>query len=266
MSSVRNIVFIHGWGLNSAIWDSYMARLAELRSDLSLFSVDLPGYGHSSELSSSADLGELAEHCFEQAPDNALWVGWSLGGLVAMHAACLESARSSDRIQALQLINTTPKFTKTDNWPSGVDLKLFADFGQELAADYARTLKIFLLLQAGGNKGARQLASEAQSAICSLPAPSAETLMAGIKCLEQSDLREAVSDIKLPTQILCGTRDRVTNPASSQMLASLIGGEPEGNELVELDCGHAPFLSRPEETLHHLISLISRVERLSDRP
>lgn len=263
MAEVQNLVFIHGWGLNSAIWDGYIARLAKLRPDLSVFALDLPGYGHRSEQQSSSDLTRLAEHCLEQAPKKALWVGWSLGGLVAMRAAVIDAASRSKRIQALQLINTTPKFTNSEDWPCGVDLTTFQQFSRELAADYDRTLTLFLLLQAGANKGARQLANQAQSAICALPAPSAHTLMAGIECLAQADLRDELGQITVPTQIISGSKDRVTNPESSKQLTKLMR-EPHAEkhlELVELDCGHAPFLTKPDAMLKRLVSFIASVDQ-----
>ena len=267
MTKVENIVFIHGWGLNSAIWDRYAENLSTLRPDLSLFKLDLPGYGHCSGLDSSAELDVLAEHCLHQAPEKALWVGWSLGGLIAMRAAIMVAGSAGDRIQALQLINTTPKFTKSQDWPSGVDIALFDKFSRELASDYARTLTMFLLLQAGANKGARQLANSARHAICSLPEPSAKTLMSGIRCLENSDLRSDVVRIEVPTQIVCGAKDRVTNPSSSERLAELMGRgkrEVRDIELIKLNCGHAPFLTKPTGMLEHLLALISRIEPIGE--
>jgi pimeloyl-[acyl-carrier protein] methyl ester esterase len=44
--------------------------------------VDLPGYGRSSGFSAMT-LQEMAQQVLAQAPQRAIWLGWSLGGLVA---------------------------------------------------------------------------------------------------------------------------------------------------------------------------------------
>jgi len=252
MADIKNIVLIHGWGLNSAIWDDYVEKLCKRMPDVSVYPIDLPGYGHCHQDSGASDLSTLAKHCLAQAPQKALWVGWSLGGMVAMRAAI----DNEQRIQGLQLINTTPKFTVSNDWPCGVDVSLFRGFAGSLSTDYQRTLNMFLLLQAGASQGARTLARKAQRAVCSLPQPSAETLMAGIDCLAESDLRDEISKIKTPTQILFGRRDRVTNPRSSKRMAALFE-ESARTELLEFDCGHAPFLTRQTDTLDSLLSFVT---------
>lgn len=252
MTDIKNIVLLHGWGLNSAIWNDYSNTIQSARPELSIYQIDLPGYGYNAGAPSSSDLTELAKACLADTPEQALWVGWSLGGMVAMQAALLEEGAG---IQGLQLICSTPKFTRSDDWPSGVEVATFGKFCDELAADYQRTLTMFLLLQAGANRGARELARAAHSAICELPDPNADTLRDGIKCLADSDLRDRLNDIKVPVQVLSGRLDRVTNPDSSRQLAALLRAE-----YIELHCGHSPFLTNPEESLLSLLSFIEEID------
>lgn len=252
MADVKHVVLLHGWGLNSAIWNDFAHSLRSARPGLVVHQLDLPGYGHNADLPSSSSLIESSQACLSQAPEQALWVGWSLGGLLAMQAALLESAR----VQGLQLISCTPKFTSSADWLNGVDLTIFKRFCDELANDYQKALTKFLLLQAGSNKGARDLAQTAHASICQLPAPDVKTLGDGIECLAKHDLRKQLANVSVPTQVVSGRLDRVTNPQSSRFLASELR-----TEHVELHCGHAPFITHQAATLNALLRLLERVEQ-----
>ena len=252
MAKIQNVVLLHGWGLNSAVWNDYVQHLRFARPDLVVQQLDLPGYGRNVEQPSTADLIELAEACLGMAPDRAIWVGWSLGGLVAMQAALLDE---SNRVQGLQLICSTPKFTCADDWPNGVDLTIFERFCDQFAGDYERALTMFLLLQAGSNKGARELARRAHEAICTLPKPDVKTLYDGIRCLANADLRANLSALNLPVQVVSGKLDRVINSESSRLLAEALEAD-----LIELSCGHSPFMSCPTDVLYALLSLIDKLD------
>ena len=80
-----DLVMLHGWGMHSAIWTDWAALLAE-RFRVHL--VDLPGHGLS-DASTAASLDDWAEAVKRVAPEGAWWLGWSLGGLVAMQTARL---------------------------------------------------------------------------------------------------------------------------------------------------------------------------------
>jgi len=252
MMNVGDVVFIHGWGLNKAVWQGYLTVFAKRFPELNVHNLDIPGYGDLAHTSSHADIVELAKNCLDQAPEQAMWVGWSLGGMITLQAAIL--AQNTNKIQGMQLINTTPKFVYSDDWISGVDIDIFKKFSADLARDYSKTLATFLLLQAGANRGARQLARDAQDAISVYGDPSEITLMQGIGCLESCDLRTQLAQVTLPSQVVCGTLDRVTKPESSQRLAQLLE-----TELVEIQSGHAPFLTHPSQMLDCFAGLLQTV-------
>ena len=253
---VSDVVFIHGWGLNKAVWGEYHQAFSERFPQLRVHNLDIPGYGDLVEQSSSADLIDLAKACIDQAPSNAIWVGWSLGGMIAMQAALLLNEGVSDKqIHALQIINSTPKFVQSDDWPSGVDITIFEKFSADLAADYQSTLATFLLLQAGANKGARTQARNAHKAIAQYKDPSESVLMNGIACLAECDLRTQLQEIKQVTQVVFGTLDRVTKPESSRQLAAMLDAD-----LVEIHSGHAPFMTHEEPMLDAFSRLLQKAQ------
>ena len=88
-----HLVLLHGWGLNAKVWDCITPQLA---SHFTLHLVDLPGYGRSGGFGAMS-LEEMAQRVLENAPERAIWLGWSLGGLVASQVALSHP----DRVQAL---------------------------------------------------------------------------------------------------------------------------------------------------------------------
>jgi len=89
MSFVENVVFVHGWGLNKAVWGDYIVAFKSRFPNLNVHNIDIPGYGDQAHVDSTESLEELARACLKQAPKNAVWVGWSLGGMITMQAALL---------------------------------------------------------------------------------------------------------------------------------------------------------------------------------
>ena len=253
--TIKNVVLVHGWGLNKAIWSSYADSLREHLPEIKVHLLDIPGYGEMAHKPSSSNIRVLAQQCLSQAPEQALWVGWSLGGMIAMQAAILDQEQSSNRVQALQLINAAPKFIASTDWPSGVDIAIFRKFCDSLASDYEKTLGQFLLLQAGKTTDARKLAREAQVKMGEYDNPSQNTLEQGIECLAAIDLREELAALSLPVQVVCGTLDRVAMPETCRASAQLLSAE-----LVEMQCGHAPFLTHPDVLIERFVSFIEQLK------
>ena len=80
-----DLVLVHGWGMNGAVWHQAVEQLSQ---HFRVHVVDLPGFGHSHQLHFET-MEELAQQVLHSAPDNAIWLGWSLGGLVATHIAII---------------------------------------------------------------------------------------------------------------------------------------------------------------------------------
>jgi pimeloyl-[acyl-carrier protein] methyl ester esterase len=236
------LVLLHGWGLNRHIWDDLVPQLSAF--DVTL--LDLPGYGARANETMPSSIDEVTELCLEQAPDKAIWLGWSLGGMVAIQAAAWDSQRTKlgqkERVSALCLVNTTPCFAEAEDWSHGVSVENMQAFAEQLANDYRKTLNGFLLLQAGGTPSARKIAKFASQRISQLATPSKATLMAGIDCLRTTDLRESLSNITLPCHVISGRLDRIIKPSASDYLAAQLNAEH-----LQFNEGHSPFLTQPTE-------------------
>ena len=178
-----HLVLLHGWGLNAQVWDCIVPQL---RSQFTLHLVDLPGYGRSSGFSAMT-LQEMAECVLAQAPQRAVWLGWSLGGLVASKVALL----APERVSGLVTVASSPCFGAQDEWP-GIKPDVLAGFQRQLSEDFQRTVERFLALQTMGTETARQDARQLKQAVLSLPMPSTEVLNGGLEILKTEDLRDAL--------------------------------------------------------------------------
>ncbi|MFA9566458.1 MAG: alpha/beta fold hydrolase, partial [Acidimicrobiales bacterium] len=97
IGSGPRLVLLHGFTQNSACWGPFAERLAT-RHQVAL--VDAPGHGDSRH--DDADLDDAARLSVE-AGGAGIYVGYSMGGRVALHAALA----APDQVRALVLIGAT---------------------------------------------------------------------------------------------------------------------------------------------------------------
>lgn len=234
-----DLVLLHGWGMNAGVWQPVLAGLAE-RFRVTL--IELPGHGESDLPSDADSLVAWADACVEVAPDHAVWMGWSLGGLVAQQVAI----QAPQNVAALRLIASTPSFVQREAWPNAMPGKTFEQFADALLADPAATLKRFLGLQVKGEEHARETLRALNEALAERPAASMSGLQSGLGLLLTGDLRSRLRELKLPVDVLLGQRDTLV-PVSVQ--TDLRDQLPHARVEVVEKCGHAPFLSHPYEFL-----------------
>ena len=77
---MSHLVLLSGWGIDARIWRSLDSRWPE---NAHVTTPDWPGYGQQSPLAAPADLEMLAHAMREALPIDSIWVGWSLGGILA---------------------------------------------------------------------------------------------------------------------------------------------------------------------------------------
>jgi pimeloyl-[acyl-carrier protein] methyl ester esterase len=239
------LVLLHGWALNSRVFDSLAASLARR---FRVVRIDLPGHGRSGESAALRERGwtpeMLAGEVAPLVPRGAIVLGWSLGGQVALALAADEVAA----VGGLVLVSSTPRFVAApeSNWLAGLKPSVLAQFAKFLLSDPRGTVRDFLDLQVRGSRDAAQSLHALQTALerQGLGAPGA--LARGLDMLRVADLRPRLRDIRAPTLVIAGQYDRVTPPAAAQALAAGIAGAM----LLELPrSGHAPFLSHEPEVV-----------------
>ncbi|MFL7887223.1 pimeloyl-ACP methyl ester esterase BioH [Enterobacter sp. NFIX59] len=243
-----HLVLLHGWGLNAEIWHCIREELA---SHFTLHLVDLPGFGRSRGYG-ALSLDEMAQQVLDAAPQNAVWLGWSLGGLVASQIALSRP----DRVQALVTVASSPCFSAQDAWP-GIKPEVLAGFQQQLSEDFQRTVERFLALQTMGTETARKDARTLKQTVLSLPMPEVEVLNGGLELLKTVDLREPLAALTLPHLRIYGYLDGIVPRKVVPLLDSLW---PNSESQIVAKAAHAPFISHPAEFCSALIALSQRFD------
>ncbi|PSJ18048.1 pimeloyl-ACP methyl ester esterase BioH [Nitrosomonas supralitoralis] len=231
-----DLVLLHGWAMHSGIWSSVRDHLMQ---QFRLHLVDLPGHGLS-PMCEPGTLDHLAEIIADILPERCMLGGWSLGGQIAMELAL----REPQRVQKLVLISTTPCFAKSDDWESGMERKLLQLFLENLKLNYVTTINRFLTLQMSGDRDAGKILSQLRKHFFQRVEPDPSALEKGLKILQQTDLRGRFVAIQQPVLLLHGENDVITHPAAADWMHQNL---QQSQRVMFAHCGHAPFLSYPEQ-------------------
>ena len=234
------LFLIHGWMMNGLCWREVVASL-EHRFRLTM--VDLPGHG--SSLQSRYSLGrpeQLCDGLLELAPAGAVWIGWSLGGLLAQLATQNASRGATGHIRALISVGMSARCTAAPGWPCGVNRVLFRAFSRLFTISPERLVRQLIAQQVLGSE--RQApARRVLKMLAEMPWDKRE-LRAGLELLRTTDVRGALRTVDKPILFLAGNRDLVVSNESLKH-SSLLA--PRGRYAEIRGAGHAPFLSHCEE-------------------
>jgi pimeloyl-[acyl-carrier protein] methyl ester esterase len=230
-----DLVLLHGWGLHSGIWTPLLPALSRRYC---VTSVDLPGHGHSTCPPDGFGLDDAATAIAAVVPRHAAWLGWSLGGQLAMSAALAGHA-----ISRLVLVATTPRFIAASDWPCALAAETLAGFAASLRVDHRQAVRNFLALQLRGDRRAATLLPALRETLLERGDPAPAGLRAGLEILAATDLRERLAALRQPALVIAGERDRLTPAAAGRRLAAAL---PDGSFIELPGAAHAPFLTHPE--------------------
>jgi len=238
------VVMLHGWAMHGGI----MAPLAEaLEARCTVYVVDLPGHGYSRDCGIPLAPSACAAAIAAVTPP-AVWLGWSLGGLIALTSA-LERPR---HVRGLAMVCATPKFVRDDGWPHGSDPTLVGQLATDLETDYHATLERFLALEAMGSADPRAELRHLRALAFERGEPDLRVLQEGIRILEDSDRRAALPDLAVPSTWISGRRDRLVHPQVMQWSSTQCGGRYDDIERA----GHAPFFGHADAVAQALNPLL----------
>ena len=179
----------------------------------------------------------------------AVWLGWSLGSLVAMQLA----TRHPDLVRGLVLVAGTPRFVQAPDWSAGMAPETFSGFAEGLSDDYRATLNRFVSLQTGSGGTSRELIRLLREQVFKHGEPNVGALSAGLGYLRDTDLRQSLSAIQAPVLLIHGDQDRLTPAAASKYLAQTLSS---AEMLLVKGAGHAPFISHTDSVAGTIRSFI----------
>ncbi|NVD05339.1 pimeloyl-ACP methyl ester esterase BioH [Vibrio sp. JPW-9-11-11] len=230
----QDVVLIHGWGMNGAVWQQSVDVLSQ---HYRVHVVDLPGFGHSHQAEFVA-MDDLAQQVLAHAPQQAIWLGWSLGGLVATHIAL----NHPQRVTKLITVASSPKFAAHQSW-RGIQPKVLGAFTEQLVEDFQLTIERFMALQAMGSPSARKDVKHLKQAVLSRPTPNPTSLLSGLNLLGDIDYRHRLHELSMPILRLYGRLDGLVPVKVASDVGSLI---PNSESHVFSASSHAPFMTEFE--------------------
>ncbi|SFI55334.1 pimeloyl-ACP methyl ester esterase BioH [Nitrosomonas sp. Nm34] len=239
-----DLVMLHGWAMHSGIWGGIRDQLAR---HFRLHLVDLPGHGQSS-MWESYSLEAIVASVAEILPAESIVCGWSLGGQVALKLALSVPTQVSQ----LVLVATTPCFVKRVDWQWGMDQSTLLLFMENLEHHYTQTLNRFFTLQVNGGCDMTQVLAQIRDHFFQHKQPDGHALRAGLQILLTTDLREKLADISQPVLLLHGENDVITHVDAAKWMHQQL---PHARLVSFPHCGHAPFLSHPNQFITSLYDL-----------
>jgi len=237
-----DLVLLHGWAMHGGVFAALAERLAP---HFTLHLVDLPGHGHSVYSPVPLEMDAVADNLARRLP-RAAWVGWSLGGLFALNLA----QRHPERVRALAMLCSPPRFMRGADWPQGMEPSVFHDFANGLARDYRATIDRFLVLEAQGSDHGQSELALLRAQVFAQGEPAPHALEEGLALLRNTDLRAGLPKMQVPTLWIAGRRDRLVMAQALELAAQATPGA----RYWRIDrAGHAPFLSHAEEIANELL-------------
>jgi pimeloyl-[acyl-carrier protein] methyl ester esterase len=224
------LVLVHGWGWHSGIW---LPLVPYLSHKFQLFMPDLPGCGQSPLLTSSYTFATLVPYLLDILPPKAIWLGWSLGGLLAWWVAI----HYPEKVSQLVTVATSPQFISEGDWP-GISLTTLERFSANLTSYPVETLNDFLHLQLRGSPK-KQILLEALKPHLSYSNPAA--LAGGLDLLSNTNLRPDLDKMRVPSLHIFGSLDTLVPVKVVDHLQRLL---PMGHCKIIPRAGHIPFLSQ----------------------
>lgn len=176
---------------------------------------------------------------------DAVWLGWSLGGTLAV-----EMWRRGVAMRALIMVAATPRFTVADSWPAAVAPEELRAMRDALAQNPQATVKRFRRTLAKVSAADRQ-------AVQGDVVASQEGLAAGLAALAEADLRETLDELRaqrLPSLWLGGAGDPLIPAQAVVDAAQRAGGEWQ---IIDA-AGHLPHVTHQRAVAAAIEDFIQR--------
>jgi len=243
----QKLILLPGWGMDAKVWSPVTEVLSEY---FVLIYCDWYRVKSVEEYNArvSSVIDKNVDGCFSL-------LGWSLGSLLAIEAACLYK----DRINQLILVSGTSRFTRDKKsgyrcgWPQNVVEKMKS----ALLHDQQKTLDSFCVsmfseeeIQQGwpetfaGKPDRNRGTYETQE------------LLAGLDFLIQADYREKLNEIEAPVLMIHGEKDTICPVSASEYISSQLKGDVFLK--IMKGVGHIPFHTGMEEFNGLLKGFITR--------
>jgi pimeloyl-ACP methyl ester carboxylesterase len=252
------VVFVHGWGLCSDMWEYQMPDLVD--RGLRCIAYDRRGCGRSDQPGDGYDFDTLADDLAAVIDDRDLrdvtLVSHSMGsGEVARYL----TRHGAERVARVALISPTLPYLKRDETnPDGVDPAAFEQIVAALRADrpgYLAALGPAALGQ--GLPGVSLSDALVQWALGLFLASSPKASIDTVRTHTETDMRDDMASFTMPTLIVHGDQDAlVPIEVSARRAAPMIA---DSELVVYENASHWPFVTH-RERLNAELAAFARAE------
>jgi len=251
----RPVVLIHGWPLDADMWEYQMPALAE--AGYRTIAYDRRGFGRSDQPWGDYDYDTFADDLKAVLDtldlQNVTLVGMSMGG---GEIARYMSRHGGARVSKVVFISAiTPYLLKTDDNPDGVDADVFEDMKEKLNKDRADFLQTFGK-QFYGIGFLDKPVSQAQldGDFARAYAASQKATVDCVTAFSETDFRDDLAQIHVPTLIIHGDADKVVPiEASAERTAAAL---PNAEYIVYEGGSHGLVVSEKDRVIEDLLSFI----------
>lgn len=188
------VILVGGWGLPPSLIAPLLSS-----SDYPLTALALE------QVAADEPPRHWLERQLPHLPERAVWIGWSLGGQLAMLAARL----FPDRVAGVATLCSSPCFVTKPGWSHAMAADVFEQFRQGLLAEPRGQWQRFLRLQVHGDRYQRVALRTLSGLLKSGPGLDVQTLVSTLVWLQRLDQRELWRQCRLPRLHLWGEQDQV---------------------------------------------------------
>lgn len=249
----RPVVFVHAWGLTSAMWGSQV--MATAAAGFRPVTIDRRGHGRSDLAPAGYDLdtlaGDLGAALDQLDLRGATLVAHSMGAVEAVRAAAGPAAA---RVASLVLsAPTTPCLAQRPDNPTGVPAELLVAGWEALRADLGAWIAANTEGYWGVGGDPRPVETAwTQQTLMSTPLP---VLLATNRMMIEADVRADCAAFAGPALVIQGDADRSAPlPLTGAPTADLLAG---GELVVVEGAGHGLYTSYAEVYNRHLLELLA---------
>jgi len=247
--SLPAIFCIHGWASNAQVFKP----LADLFSEhFHFIAVDLPGFGDSEYSEGDYQLKHLLDELVTVAPEKSIWLGWSLGGMLAVAAA----QQFPERISSVMTICSNAKFIADKKFKQAVPQPLYDGFMQTVE-DVRTTLRRFAALTVVGEQQDMLQSLKWLQIHTQKPAPTSEVLKASLTLLASIDNQKALQVLQQPCLHMLATDDAIVPHKASQVLNQL--NEKHLTSFVP-NASHACLVTQPQLVANGILTFIQGLQ------
>ncbi|HEU4996071.1 MAG TPA: alpha/beta hydrolase [Gemmatimonadaceae bacterium] len=208
--SGQPVVFSHGWPLNADAWDEQLFFFAS--NGFRAIAHDRRGHGRSTQTWTGNDMDTYADDlaALTEALDltKAIHVGHSTGGGEVVHYI---GRHGTKRVAKVVLVDAVPPLMlKTDTNPEGLPKEVFDQIRTGLVADRSQFWKDFSVIFYGANRPGAKVSQGIHDAFWRLSMQCGfAAAYECVKAFSETDFREDLKKIDVPTLVIHGDDDQV---------------------------------------------------------